>query len=80
MEQLVEESSDECGVAVFPSPRRDDIPATMLIHLSHDQLLQFVYSLQDDASALRVTLHEAVAALAHVTADRDRLRRAVRSR
>lgn len=80
-------ASDESGdcvavpsPGVAPSPRPDRLPATLLIHLSHDQLLHFTYGLQDDVSALRVTLQEAVTALADVTADRDRLRRAVRSR
>lgn len=51
-----------------PTPRPDRMPARLLAAMTHDELLVYSYSMQDDLAALRVTLHETLHALAHITA------------
>jgi hypothetical protein len=62
------------------TPRRERLPARLVELLDRDQLRLLVEDLQDDVSALRVTLHEALQSVAKLTGDRNRLRRALRGR
>ena len=57
-----------------PGPVACDFARQTLAESEFD-LLTCVATLEDDCEALRVTLHQAVAALHHVTTERDSLRR-----
>ena len=63
-----------------PTGRPERLDPRGLAALDHDELLAFVFSLQDDVEALRITLHEALHALSTVMRERDRLRAALRGR
>lgn len=75
---IVAITADAITWALPRSTRRERIPARLLERLSHDDLLAYCEDCQDDLAALRVTLQEAIHALASVTSQRDRLRRVMR--
>ena len=55
-----------------PLPRLELVPAADLLALSPGDLLEYTYDLQRELVAVRGVLYESLAALARVTAQRDR--------
>jgi hypothetical protein len=62
------------SIPITPHPER--IPGLDI--LPPDLLVSLAFSMQDDLASLRLVLHETLRALATVTAERDRLRQAIR--
>ena len=65
---------------VPPTPHRERLPSRGLELLDPAALLAFCEDVQDDLASVRTLLHETLAALAQVTADRDRLRRILKAK
>lgn len=72
--------ADDIAWGLPSTPHPEQMPPQLLAALSHADLLDYAYRMQDDVEALRLTLQEAVAALSTVVRDRDRLRGALRGR